>query len=789
MATRLKSNRKIRIFLTILLLAALTAGNVAAFPKMLGQAEEIRKQSGKEPVDSSVPVDIDLHLPVDMETIDVLYHGCYVLYARSQREGLEIINRETAFEQGRTGEEDVTGNIGLFFPANAADGELQATAKAFAAEKLQEWEGDFFGNENFEYYAVASNDLVQTNSPGLGKVESDVRFRDLGYPSNPQQEAAERDSSYCFHISFDDGGNATVEFLLGDSFFEEDGDICTLTDILTEYQKEQNLGHLLAQELGISDSGMELAGTVGYQPIRNYDVYFAIPSYSDRDFLAYVDPASEEYMVVSVLPFVINVLALLLGMALLTSRKIWKDIPSYDHAGTLCSVEMGIFGLICSVSLFPVYVACLTFFEQERIQDLGKRWPFHYVDLPEVIRGGALCLGIGGILLVIYLTLLCFRPLFSVGIVGYIRRYSWIYRLLVRIRKSWRGILRGMRQKWRDFVWELHHLDFTERSTKTILKVVLINFAVLVVLVCIWLFGLIGLVVYSLVLFWLLKRYYDRIFGDYQKLLAAMNRMAEGDLSEPAQEDMGIFDPLQEELTRIRGGFRKAVDEETKSQRMKTDLISNVSHDLKTPLTAITTYVELLKKPDITPEERADYIDTLERKAFRLKVLIEDLFEVSKAQSANVSLDLMEVDLVNLIRQVAVEHREKLAEEGLELRWKVPEGKVSLELDAQKTYRVFENLFVNLEKYAMPNSRVYVEIAETDDEVRTVIKNMSATELNVAPEELTERFVRGDASRNTEGSGLGLAIARSFTELQKGTFAVDVDGDLFKVTLVWKKDL
>ena len=113
---------------------------------------------------------------------------------------------------------------------------------------------------------MASNDLVQTNSPGLGKVESDVRFRDLGYPSNPQQEAAERDSSYCFRISFDDGGNATVEFLLGDSFFEEDGNICTLTDILTEYQKEQNLGHLLAQELGISDSGMELAGTVGYQP-------------------------------------------------------------------------------------------------------------------------------------------------------------------------------------------------------------------------------------------------------------------------------------------------------------------------------------------------------------------------------------------------------------------------------------------------------------------------------------------------------------------------------------------
>lgn len=787
MATRLKSNRKVRIFLAILLLAALAAGNMAAFPKMLRQAEELREQNGKMPVDSSGPMDIEQQLPVDMETIDVLYHGCYVLYARSQRENLAWVNTSgAAVGYGRTGEEEADGDIGLFFPEETADRELQAEAKTFAEEKLREWEDNFFLNEDFEYYAVTLGDLVQTNSPGLGKVESDVRYRSQ---TDPKQEAEERGSSYCFRISFDDGGNATVEFILGDRFFEEDGDILTLTDILTEYQKEQNLGHLLSQELGISDSGMELAGTVGYQPIRNYDVYFAIPSYSSMDFLSYSDPAEEEYILVSVLPFVINVLALLLGMALLTSRKIWKDIPSYDHAGMLCSAEMGIFGLICSFSLFPVYVACLTFFEQEGLREIWKLWPFHYVDLPEIMRGGALCLGIGGILLVIYLTLLCFRPLFSVGVVGYIRRYSWIYRLLIRIRKSWRGILRGMRQKWRDVVWELHHLDFTERSTKTILKVVLINFAVLVVLVCIWFFGLIGLVIYSLVLFWLLKRYYDRIFGDYQKLLAAMNRMAEGDLSEPEQEDMGIFDPLQEELTRIRGGFRKAVDEETKSQRMKTDLISNVSHDLKTPLTAITTYVELLKKPDITPEERADYIDTLERKAFRLKVLIEDLFEVSKAQSANVSLDLMEVDLVNLIRQVAVEHREKLAEEGLELRWKVPEGKVSLELDAQKTYRVFENLFVNLEKYAMPNSRVYVEIAETDDEVRTVIKNMSATELNVAPEELTERFVRGDASRNTEGSGLGLAIARSFTELQKGSFSVEVDGDLFKVTLIWKKDL
>ncbi len=260
-----------------------------------------------------------------------------------------------------------------------------------------------------------------------------------------------------------------------------------------------------------------------------------------------------------------------------------------------------------------------------------------------------------------------------------------------------------------------------------------------------------------------------------------------GDLNTVITEDIGVFEPIKGELEQVRTGFKRAVDEEVKSQRMKTELITNVSHDLKTPLTAITTYIELLKKEDITEEERKSYIDTLEKKSQRLKVLIEDLFEVSKASSNNVTLNLVDVDVVNLLKQVSIEHADKFAEQGLDLRWNVPEEKLVQRLDSQKTYRIFENLFVNVVKYAMPGSRVYVEARRVGtgpvSGVEIVMKNMSAEELSVSSEDLTERFVRGDSARNTEGSGLGLAIAKSFAEVQNGKLHVAVDGDLFKVVI------
>ena len=220
---------------------------------------------------------------------------------------------------------------------------------------------------------------------------------------------------------------------------------------------------------------------------------------------------------------------------------------------------------------------------------------------------------------------------------------------------------------------------------------------------------------------------------------------------------------------------------------MKTELITKLSHDLKTPLTAIITYVDLLKKEDLSESERSSYIHTLEQKSQRLKVLIEDLFEVSKAQSGNVQMNFMEVDIVNLIKQVRMEMEDQIHASTLTFRFNLPEEKVLLQLDGQRTYRVFENLLNNALKYAMPNTRVYIDVQQSDEDVKVLFRNISARELDVEAEHLTERFVRGDASRKSEGSGLGLAIAKSFVELQNGKLNIETDGDLFKVIIVWKR--
>ena len=297
----------------------------------------------------------------------------------------------------------------------------------------------------------------------------------------------------------------------------------------------------------------------------------------------------------------------------------------------------------------------------------------------------------------------------------------------------------------------------------------------------VWFVGILGLIIYSVLLFFLLRRYLEKVRKNYEALLEVTSQMAQGDLRAEVTGDFGIFTPLGEELAKVKEGFSRAVEEEARSQNMKVELITNVSHDLKTPLTAIITYVNLLKDESVTPEERRSYIDILDRKSMRLKKLIEDLFEVSKAASGTIKLEKRQVDLAEMVRQAVLEQEDRLAEAQIDCRVQTPEGRVLLWLDAEKTYRILENLLVNVSKYALAGTRAWVTLRETENAAEILVKNTSEAELEEDSSYLAERFVRGDKARNTEGSGLGLAIVRSFTELQGGTFAIVTDGDLFKV--------
>ncbi|MDE6108283.1 MAG: HAMP domain-containing histidine kinase, partial [Oscillospiraceae bacterium] len=226
-----------------------------------------------------------------------------------------------------------------------------------------------------------------------------------------------------------------------------------------------------------------------------------------------------------------------------------------------------------------------------------------------------------------------------------------------------------------------------------------------------------------------------------------------------------------------------AVDERLKSERFKAELITNVSHDLKTPLTSIINYVDLLKKEDIQEEKAREYIEVLDRKSQRLKKLTEDLVEASKASTGTLTVNAERLGVVQLVEQALGEYSAKFENAGLTLVSTLPPEEVYVRADGRHLWRILDNLMGNCVKYALSGTRVYLEVVKWDGNVIFSLKNISANQLNVPPEELMERFVRGDESRTTEGSGLGLSIARSLTDLQGGTFRLSIDGDLFKAAV------
>ena len=269
-------------------------------------------------------------------------------------------------------------------------------------------------------------------------------------------------------------------------------------------------------------------------------------------------------------------------------------------------------------------------------------------------------------------------------------------------------------------------------------------------------------------------------------LVEGAKRMAKGDLSKKVNTKylFGFFRDSANDLNALADVAVVAAQKQLKSERMKTELITNVSHDIKTPLTSIINFVDLLEKPH-TAEQEKEYLAVLDRQSQRLKKLIEDLMEMSKASTGNIQVNITAVDACEAVNQALGEFSDKLNAQRLIPVVRMPEGMVPMQADGRLVWRVLSNVLSNVVKYALPGTRVYIDVARLEDKVLISVKNISREELNVSAEELMERFVRGDASRNTEGSGLGLNIAKSLMDVQHGLMQLLVDGDLFKVTLIF----
>ena len=279
--------------------------------------------------------------------------------------------------------------------------------------------------------------------------------------------------------------------------------------------------------------------------------------------------------------------------------------------------------------------------------------------------------------------------------------------------------------------------------------------------------------------------YGARAFG---ALRDAAKRMSQGQLDVKINPDTleGCFKDFAKDLNELSDACIHAAREQMKSERMKTELITNVSHDIKTPLTSIINYVDLLKKAE-TEAERQEYLEVLDRQSARLKKLIEDLMEMSKASTGNVATEIVPTDVVESVNQALGEYADRFDRLGLNVVFRKPASSVIALCDGKLLWRVLSNVMSNIVKYAMPHTRVYLDLSVTEYKVQLALKNISREELNISAEELMERFVRGDESRNTEGNGLGLNIAKSLMEVQNGTLELVVDGDLFKVVLTLQK--
>lgn len=505
---------------------------------------------------------------------------------------------------------------------------------------------------------------------------------------------------------------------------------------------------------------------VKLNPPTNLKVTLFIPKEMKAGGLVYTSVYNDSVWVPFVLlAFVIS--AFIIGVYLFLVS--WKTLAKTQLLKTILSwkAEFNIFffgTLTILIASICIYIMGVT------INDIL---------LPAMVRYG---LPAAGVWVNVINFSLFFLSLFFIGIDIYYVKYS-LCSGFVRFLKedTWIGnriveLYAGIK--------DLSNYDLDQKIKNLILKGVLLNTALMFLCALFW--GWLFVLIYGVVSYIFLLHQAQRIVKEYDKLLVRLDRIAQGDFKVDEQYQTSILPSLQEKLDTVQEDFEEAVKERVRSQNLRTELITNVSHDLKTPLTGIKNYLELLNDPQLSTEDKEEYLVRLNQYTDRLSKLIEDLFEVSKANSGNINLETQNVDIVSLVEQVVVENETMLEKKGLSSVIRKPQEPIICLLDGNKTVRIFENLLSNVAKYALENTRVFVTIEKNQDQVDITIQNISKTPLDFDPQDITERFVRADQSRHEEGSGLGLAIVKSFCEIQNGSFTVQLDGDVFKAIVQFK---
>ena len=583
---------------------------------------------------------------------------------------------------------------------------------------------------------------------------------------NSTDQALKEDYQYYVVLDYDANGVLKVNQLYGADFTPQ-----SRYDSFTINPKQEVKDYLI--------SSTPLANNLPLQPIKNTTLVYAVPKV--LPYYDYISKQQERYYFYEIqehLTFIsvficgtIFIFACLIPLQAMRKSKIINHFLNWPIETLIltASIPVAIF-----IEALPG-VVCYTL-NQEYMRMLE---PYMKADIAHQV---IMIFNVGCWFLSftwIFMLSLYIKNLFVRGFKVTLTKHSLIYQIF-------RYLVKGLRFGIRKFK-TLLNVDLKEENTKKLFLFIGVQFIILSLCCLGWFFGNIPVFIYSILLYYVLRKYLVKTQNDYAKLMELTKELANGNLDVEMNDDLGMFNSFKDEVVDIQQGFKKAVEAEVRSQRMKTDLITNVSHDLKTPLTSIITYTDLLKDDTLDDNKRVEYLEILDQKAQRLKVLIEDLFEMSKASSGNISLNLQPVDVASLMKQTLLELEDKIHDSNLIIRSQIPEHKVMLMLDSERTFRIFDNLILNMTKYSLPQTRAYIDILEDESQVQIMFRNISADEIKLNVDELTERFVRGDQARHTEGSGLGLAIAKSFVELQGGSFEIQIDGDLFKVILIFNK--